>query len=55
MADILSLVLLCILFPVSLLYVAGCDRLTISPQLLAELAKDEGPLARRLDPNKVAL
>jgi transaldolase len=29
---------------------AGCDRLTISPQLLAELAKDEGPLPRRLDP-----
>ena len=23
---------------------AGCDRLTISPQLLGELAKDEGPL-----------
>ena len=29
---------------------AGCDRLTISPQLLGELAKDQGPLARRLDP-----
>ena len=29
---------------------AGCDRLTISPQLLAELDKDEGPLPRRLDP-----
>jgi transaldolase len=29
---------------------AGCDRLTISPQLLGELAKDEGPLPRRLDP-----
>jgi transaldolase len=29
---------------------AGCDRLTISPQLLAELAKDEGALPRRLDP-----
>jgi transaldolase len=29
---------------------AGCDRLTISPQLLGELAKDEGPLVRRLDP-----
>ena len=29
---------------------AGCDRLTISPQLLDELAKDEGPLPRRLDP-----
>jgi transaldolase len=29
---------------------AGCDRLTISPQLLGELAKDDGPLPRRLDP-----
>ena len=29
---------------------AGCDRLTISPQLLGELAKDDGALARRLDP-----
>jgi len=29
---------------------AGCDRLTISPQLLAELAKAEGDLPRRLDP-----
>jgi Flp pilus assembly protein TadG len=29
---------------------AGCDRLTISPQLLEALAKDEGPLPRRLDP-----
>ncbi len=29
---------------------AGCDRLTISPQLLGELAKDEGALPRRLDP-----
>jgi transaldolase len=29
---------------------AGCDRLTISPQLLAELDKDEGPLPRQLDP-----
>jgi transaldolase len=28
---------------------AGCDRLTISPQLLAELAKAEGTLARKLD------
>jgi transaldolase len=28
---------------------AGCDRLTISPQLLDELAKSEAPLARRLD------
>ena len=29
---------------------AGCDRLTISPQLLGELAKAEGALARKLDP-----
>ena len=29
---------------------AGCDRLTISPQLLDKLAKDEGELKRRLDP-----
>jgi transaldolase len=29
---------------------AGCDRLTIAPQLLADLAKDEGNLPRRLDP-----
>ena len=32
---------------------AGCDRLTISPQLLEKLSKDEGPLPRRLDPAKV--
>jgi transaldolase len=29
---------------------AGCDRLTISPQLLQELANDDGLLVRRLDP-----
>lgn len=29
---------------------AGCDRLTISPQLLQELAADTGPLVRKLDP-----
>ena len=29
---------------------AGCDRLTISPALLDELAADEGPLPRRLSP-----
>jgi transaldolase len=29
---------------------AGCDRLTISPQLLDELAKDSGVLERQLDP-----
>ncbi|WP_036257280.1 transaldolase [Methylocapsa aurea] len=33
---------------------AGCDRLTISPQLLEELAKDEGDLPRRLDPKTAA-
>ena len=31
---------------------AGCDRLTISPQLLEQLSKDEGTLVRRLDPAK---
>lgn len=29
---------------------AGCDRLTIAPQLLEALSKDEGALPRRLDP-----
>jgi len=29
---------------------AGCDRLTISPALLEELAADQAPLPRRLDP-----
>ena len=29
---------------------AGCDRLTISPQLLDELASSDSPLARKLDP-----
>jgi transaldolase len=29
---------------------AGCDRLTISPQLLDELAKSNEPLQRKLDP-----
>lgn len=33
---------------------AGCDRLTISPQLLDELAKDHGDLPRRLDPISAA-
>ena len=28
---------------------AGCDRLTISPQLLDELARSHEPLTRRLD------
>src|SRR5580693_191865 len=31
---------------------AGCDLLTISPPLLAELAKTEGELPRKLDPEK---
>lgn len=41
---------------------AGCDRLTISPQLLGELAKAEGALPRKLDaktvgaaPDRIAL
>ena len=33
---------------------AGCDRLTISPQLLDELAKSSEPLARKLDPAAAA-
>ena len=33
---------------------AGCDRLTISPQLLEALQKDEGTLVRRLDPVSAA-
>src|ERR687894_116486 len=32
---------------------AGCDRLTISPALLDELAKAQGPLPRRLDPASI--
>lgn len=32
---------------------AGCDRLTISPQLLEELAADEGELPRQLQPGRV--
>ena len=31
---------------------AGCDRLTISPQLLQALDEDFGPLERKLDPKK---
>src|SRR6202041_1292248 len=31
---------------------AGCDRLTISPQLLEALSKEEGELKRQLDPAK---
>jgi transaldolase len=33
---------------------AGCDLLTISPALLAELASAEGDLPRKLDPGKAA-
>jgi len=33
---------------------AGCDRLTISPQLLDELARDSGDLPRQLDPQTAA-
>ncbi len=33
---------------------AGCDRLTIAPALLDQLAKDEGTLSRVLDPAKAA-
>ena len=33
---------------------AGCDRLTISPQLLEELSRDMGNLPRRLDPTTTA-
>jgi len=33
---------------------AGCDRLTIAPALLDELAKSDGALARKLDPAQAA-
>lgn len=33
---------------------AGCDLLTISPALLAELHSTESPLPRKLDPNKAS-
>jgi transaldolase len=33
---------------------AGCDRLTIAPALLDQLAKDEGRLVRALDPDTAA-
>jgi len=32
---------------------AGCDRLTISPELMAELDADNGPLERALSPGKI--
>lgn len=35
-----------------ILELAGCDLLTISPQLLEELQKAEGPVERKLDPSK---
>src|SRR4051812_28637631 len=35
-----------------ILELAGCDLLTISPELLADLAKATGPVERRLDPEK---
>lgn len=31
---------------------AGCDRLTISPELLQQLAEDQGPLERQLAPGR---
>lgn len=31
---------------------AGCDRLTISPALLQQLEESEGPVGRRLDPDR---
>ncbi len=33
---------------------AGCDKLTISPELLAQLSEDHGPLKRVLSPDQVA-
>lgn len=33
---------------------AGCDRLTISPALLEQLAQDQGSLPRRLDPQQTS-
>jgi transaldolase len=33
-----------------ILALAGCDLLTISPELLAQLAASEGPVPRALDP-----
>ncbi len=34
---------------------AGCDRLTIAPSLLEALAKDQGPLVRKLDAKTISL
>ncbi len=33
---------------------AGCDRLTISPELLKELSTDQGELTRKLEPQRAA-
>ncbi len=33
---------------------AGCDRLTIAPELLKELSDDHGELSRKLDPQRAA-
>ena len=41
--------------PAEIEALAGCDRLTISPQLLDELSKDQGELPRRLDPERPGL
>ncbi|WP_077531816.1 transaldolase [Vreelandella utahensis] len=35
-------------------HLAGCDRLTISPQLLESLSQDTGTLERRLDPGNTS-
>jgi transaldolase len=32
---------------------AGCDRLTIAPQLLDQLSKDEGALTRKMSPDDI--
>ncbi len=37
-----------------ILELAGCDLLTISPQLLGELAASNDPVTRKLDPSKAA-
>ena len=38
-----------------ILHLAGCDLLTISPELLEELEKNEGDVPRMLDPGKAQL
>ena len=35
-----------------ILGLAGCDLLTISPELLDELSKNDGKVEKRLDPSK---